>query len=355
MLSHNEEKLIPITGLTLEALLGQLSDMDISSYRAKQIFQWIFQKKVSSFSEMTNISKDLKALLATKYRIPRPKLKANQVSKEDSTRKFLFELEDGKAIETVLIPRNGRLTQCLSSQVGCAMACEFCNTGKMGLLRNLKTHEIMDQVLEPYRILGSMKDNFDSELTNVVFMGMGEPLHNLDRVVDAVDILMEDIGIGLSQKRITVSTSGLVKKIDEFGRRSKVNLAISLNATTDELRSQIMPINRRYPISELLASCKRYPLDRKRKITFEYVLLGGMNDSLEDAKRLVGLLSNIPSKINLIPYNTDSDNRFSRPNWETVKKFQHFLLNKNMNATIRISKGQDILAACGQLYAEAKR
>ena len=355
MLSAEKKKMIPITGLTLEALTSQFSDMGVSSYRAQQVFQWVFQKKINSFEEMSNISRELKAYLTANYEIPRLKLKAFQVSKEDSSRKFLFELQDGKTIETVLIPRKGRLTQCLSSQVGCAMRCEFCNTGKMGLLRNLKTHEIMDQVLEPHRILGSMKNYFNSELTNVVFMGMGEPLHNLNKVIDTVDILMEDNGLGISQRKITVSTSGLVKKIDEFGKRSKANLAISLNATTDEVRSKIMPINKRYPISELLASCKRYPLRKKRKITFEYVLLGGINDSLEDAKRLVSLLHDIPSKVNLIPYNADSDNRFSRPSWSSVKTFQRFLLDKNMNATLRISKGQDILAACGQLYSEVKK
>ena len=352
MVSIESEKATPITGFTLPELSADLLQSGKESYRAQQVFQWLFQKKVSSFDEMTNISKEFRNYLKENYRIPRLKLKSSHISKEDFSHKFLFELEDGKAVETVLIPRKGRLTQCVSSQVGCAMACSFCNTGKMGLLRNLRTHEILDQVLEVHRILGPMESYFGSKLSNIVFMGMGEPLHNLDAVVNAVDILMEDTGLGLSKRKITVSTSGLVKKMEEFGKRSKANLAVSLNATTDELRSRIMPINRRYPLSALLEACRRYPLQRKRKITFEYVLLGGLNDSLEDAKRLLSFLRNIPSKINLIPYNADTDKSFVRPSLEKVRAFQQFLLDNNMNATLRISKGQDILAACGQLYSK---
>lgn len=341
---------IPITGLTLAKLTEQLTALGKETFRGKQVFTWLHQRKVSSFSEMHDLSKSLRAFLEEKYVIPRPRITATQNSEEDGARKLLLEVGDGKTVETVLIPAKDRLTQCVSSQVGCAMACQFCNTGDMGLFRNLQTHEIIDQVLEAARSLEAPAEQlFGSRLSNIVFMGMGEPFHNLDAVVDAVDILTNDFGLGLSQRKITVSTSGLVPQIDEFGRRSPANLAISLNATTDELRSQIMPVNRRWPLAELMAACRRYPLKANRRITFEYVMLGGLNDTLDDAKRMIKLLEGIPSKINLIPYNPHPASEFVRPELNRVYAFQKFLLDRGWNATVRISKGRDILAACGQL------
>ena len=339
-----------ITGLTRAQLQEHLSAVGKESYRAQQVFQWLYQKRVSSFGEMSNLSKALRQHLEEHFVIPRMDLVQQQRSDEDGSVKFLFRVADGRTIETVLIPAKDRLTQCVSSQVGCAMACQFCNTGDMGLMRNLQTHEIVDQVLEAARVLGGdVAREFGRSLSNVVFMGMGEPFHNLDAVIDAVDILMDDFAFGLSQRKITVSTSGLVPQIDEFGRRSPANLAISLNATTDEIRTEIMPVNKRWPLAELLAACRRYPLKGRRRITFEYVVLGDLNDTLDDARRISKLLNGIPSKVNLIPYNPHPASPYKRPQLERVYAMQKLLLDQGMNATVRISKGQDILAACGQL------
>lgn len=341
---------IPITGLTLAKLTQALAELGKETFRAKQVFSWLYQKRVASFAEMTDLSKQLRAFLEERYVITRPTVAARQDSEEDGARKYLFRVGDGKTVETVLIPAKDRLTQCVSSQVGCAMACQFCNTGDMGLFRNLATHEIIDQIMESSRQLEApAAEIFGHQLSNVVFMGMGEPFHNLDAVIDAVDILTHDYGFGLSQRKITVSTSGLVPQIEEFGRRSPANLAVSLNATTDELRSEIMPVNRRWPLAALMDACRRYPLKPNRRITFEYVMLGGLNDSLDDARRMIKLLQGIPSKINLIPYNPHPASHFKRPDLEVVYRFQKFLLDRGWNATVRISKGKDILAACGQL------
>jgi 23S rRNA (adenine2503-C2)-methyltransferase len=348
---------IAITGFTLAKLAKEFEGLGKEQFRARQVFAWIYQKGVTSFAQMTDLSKNLRAFLEENYEIPRPELATQQDSGEDGTRKFLFRVGDGKTIETVLIPAKDRLTQCVSSQVGCAMACQFCNTGDMGLMRNLKTHEIIDQILESRRQLDRPAEEiFGHKRSNVVFMGMGEPFHNLDAVIDAVEILTCDYGFGLSQRKITVSTSGLVPSIDEFGKRSNANLAISLNATTDELRSEIMPVNKRWPLAELMAACRRYPLKANRRITFEYVLLNGLNDTLDDARRITQLLQGIPSKINLIPYNPHPSSPFERPELEKVYAMQKYLLNRGWNCTVRISKGRDILAACGQLRsAEIER
>jgi 23S rRNA (adenine2503-C2)-methyltransferase len=233
-----------------------------------------------------------------------------------------------------------RLTACISSQVGCAMACKFCLTGIQGLDRSLEAHEIVAQVFELRKV---------APITNIVFMGMGEPLHNLDNVVKACQILLEPHGLKFSKRKITVSTSGLVPAIDELGQRVDVSLAVSLNATTDEQRSQIMPVNKKWPISELLAACRRYPLGSHRHITFEYVLLKDFNDSIADAARLVKLVRGIPSKINLIPFNEHSGSIYQRPDEKVVKAFQKHLVDRGLVATVRISRGRDILAACGQL------
>ena len=352
MASPDTSSKTALTGLTLPALKAELQEMDKQHYRAQQVFAWIHQHKVGSIEEMSNISKKLRGFLAERFYIPRPKLVSDQLSVEDGSRKFLFELEDGQTVETVLIPKKERLTQCVSSQVGCAMACTFCTTGDMGFFRNLATHEIVDQVLEVAR----MANSGDYErLTNVVYMGMGEPFQNLDPVIDSANILMEDWGMGISQRKITVSTSGLADKMEEFGKRCTANIALSLNATTNEFRSQIMPVNKRWPLEKLMQVCRDYPLKARRRITFEYVLLGGLNDSLEDAQRLRLLLAGIPAKINLIPFNPSQGNNFERPSQRTVHAFQHYLLDHGMNATVRISAGQDITAACGQLRSIEER
>jgi len=344
------ENRIPITGLTFAHLSEELSKLGKEKYRSEQVFFWLYRKRVRSFAEMTNVSKDVRQLLEEKFYIPRPPLVSTQTSKEDNARKNLFRLTDSRTIETVLMPIKDRLTQCVSSQVGCAMACSFCNTGDMGLMRNLKTHEIVDQVLEVAREYpADIVAKFGDRITNIVYMGMGEPLHNLQNVLDSIDILTHPHGFNLSHRKITVSTSGLVPQMLELGRRSKVNLAVSLNATTDELRSEIMPVNRRYNLKALLDGCRQYELGPGRRITFEYVMLKGLNDSRSDATRILKLLAGIPAKVNLIPFNPHPASPYKRPEIAEVMAFQKYLLDRNLMTTIRISKGPDILAACGQL------
>ena len=299
---------------------------------------------------MTNIAKTEQGLLSSVFTLPIPKIVTTETSK-DGTRKFLFELEDGRAIESVLIPDEDRQTLCISSQVGCRQACRFCLTGSKGFTRNLKACELVDQVLEVSRIL---KREETRGLTNIVLMGMGEPLENFDEVVKALKTVTSDKGLAFSPRRVTLSTAGLVPEIEKLGKSGlKVNLAISLNAATDEVRDTIMPVNRRYPIKALLSACKRFPLEPRRRITFEYVLLQGVNDSGEDALRLAKLLKNIRSKVNLIPFNPFPGSEFKRPDDAAVRRFQKILLDHHYTAPVRESRGGDISAACGQLRERA--
>jgi len=347
------ETRIPITGLTFAKLSAEIAQLGKEKYRAEQVFFWLYRRRIRKFEEMTNVSKDVRALLEEKFYIPHPPQINRQISKEDNAHKYLYRCTDERTIETVLMPIKDRLTQCVSSQVGCAMACAFCNTGDMGLMRNLKTHEIVDQVLEVARNYpNDIVQKFGDRITNIVYMGMGEPLHNLENVLDSIDILTHPNGFNISHRKITVSTSGLVPQMLELGKRSKVNLAVSLNATTDELRSEIMPVNKRYNLKALLDGCRAYELGPSRRITFEYVMLKGLNDSRQDAQRILTLLKGIPSKVNLIPYNPHPASPFLRPDLQEVKAFQQYLLDRNMTTTIRISKGPDILAACGQLRSK---
>ncbi|CAM6054828.1 unnamed protein product [Sphagnum tenellum] len=315
-----------------------------ASFRAKQVFQWVYQRFVTDWDEMTDQSKELRAWLKENVQIYRLK-EAKSYQALDGTHKFLWSLGDGKTIEskssaTLTSDEWSRLTACISSQVGCAMACKFCLTGVQGLDRHLQAHEIVTQVFELRKI---------APITNIVFMGMGEPLHNLENVIQACKILLDEFGLNFSKRKVTVSTSGLVKGIEELGRQVDVSLAISLNGTTDEQRSQIMPINKKWNIAHLLEACRNYPLGSHRRITFEYVLLKGINDTLEDAARLIQLTRGIPSKINLIPFNEHSGSDFKRPSDATVRGFQKYLLDRKVTATVRISRGRDISAACGQL------
>lgn len=343
----------PITDLTFEDLAQEISQLGSEKYRSQQIFFWLYRRRVNSISEMTNLSKEVRALLEEKFYIPRLPLVSSQVSKEDQARKSLFRLQDQRTIETVLMPIKDRLTQCVSSQVGCAMACSFCNTGDMGLMRNLKTHEIVDQVLEVARSYPpEIVQKYGDRITNIVYMGMGEPLHNIENVIRSIEILTHPHGMNLSHRKITVSTSGLVPQMLELGRRSKVNLAVSLNATTDEFRDEIMPVNKKYNLKALLDGCREYPLGPGRRITFEYVILRGLNDSKADAQRILHLLKGIPAKVNLIPFNAHPASPYERPDILEVMAFQKYLLDRHMTTTIRISKGPDILAACGQLRSK---
>ncbi len=316
------------------------------AFRARQLLHWIYEKHVRSVSDITELSKDLRGRLAEKAFISNLELFEHRIS-GDGTEKFLFGLEDGESIESVLIPDEDRLTLCISSQVGCAMGCRFCLTGTMGLNRNLQPHEIVDQVITVGRMIGPRK------ITNIVLMGMGEPLGNFDNVIEA---LWRITGwMKISPGRVTLSTSGIAPKIIELAVKApKVKLAVSLNATTDAVRNSIMPVNRTYPLKALLDACRKFPLPVRSRITFEYVLLKDVNDTPDDAKLLIGLLKGIPSKVNLIPFNPYPGSEFKRPDEASVITFQNILLNAHLTAIIRKSKGQDISAACGQLKAKYK-
>ncbi len=329
-------------------LASRLAEHGMDAYRAGQIMVWLYKHQTEEFAAMTNLSKAARELLAQHFAIPRLQQLAVEVS-TDGCRKYLFGLRDGHRIESVLIPEGEYATLCVSSQVGCAQGCRFCLTAKGGFLRNLEQGEILAQVRDIRREL----DN-PARLTNLVFMGMGEPLANLENLLGALEIITDsDVGLGFAARRVTVSTAGLVPKMLEFGRRSRASLAVSLNAVDDRTRSRLMPINRRYPLQMLLDACRDYPLPPGRRITFEYVLLGGVNDSAEDARRLCRLLRPIRCKVNLIPFNPHTGCGFEQPSEEAVQAFREILVRHHLTAMVRHSRGQDISAACGQLRAQA--
>ncbi|WP_022663193.1 23S rRNA (adenine(2503)-C(2))-methyltransferase RlmN [Paucidesulfovibrio longus] len=317
-------------------------------FRTQQIWRWIWQQDARGFEEMTNLSKDLRMRLPLISYVRWPEVVDLQRS-QDGTVKFLLSLEDGRLIETVLIPSvQGRYTQCLSTQVGCAMACTFCNTGLMGFERNMTHGEILGQILVGRRYLA---DNGLADLRNLVFMGMGEPLNNLDNLMDALRSMNNNLGLKISWRRATVSTVGLPKQLDILGKSELALPAISLHAPTQELREQIMPKAARVPLDELLACLDRFPLRPRERITFEYLLLGGVNDSLEHAKQLARLLGQRRCKVNLIAYNATENDPYRSPDPDQVIRFEKLLWDKGMTATIRRSMGADIKAACGQLKA----
>lgn len=338
---------VNLKALSKDGVFQFIRERGLPRYRAEQLLNWIYQRYATDLHEITEYSQHLRADLGAIAFIGSPEL-VSRLTSADGTEKFLFRLEDGETIESVLIPDAERLTLCISSQVGCAMGCSFCLTGSMGLVRNLSAGEIVDQVLAVNRLLGPTAAG--RRVTNIVLMGMGEPLANFDQVVDALWRITELIGI--SKRKITLSTAGLVPRILQLPQKApEVNLAISLNATTNPLRDEIMPVNKKYPLNVLLDTCRKYPLGPRRMITFEYVLLGNLNDSPADARRLPGLLRGIRSKINLIPYNPHGAARLERPSEQRVLAFQKILMDNGLTALIRESRGQDILAACGQLKA----
>ncbi len=337
-----------IIELTRDQLLAWLTERDIAAYRADQILKWVYLRQVDSFEQMTDISKNVRALLGRHFEIGRLKAEKIETSR-DGSRKYLFRLGDGKRIESVLIPERDHYTLCVSSQVGCAQGCLFCLTASGGFERNLTRAEIVGQV----RDIKNELDNSE-QLRNIVFMGMGEPLANYHNLVSALDtITNNDYGLRFATRRVTVSTAGLVPRFRSLGRDTKVNLAISLNATDNDTRSRLMPINRKNPIEDLLDACRRYPLPAGRRITFEYILIKGVNDSLADAKRLARLLQPIRCKINLIPFNPHGGCGFERPSESVIQAFFKILFDKNYTVIIRRSKGEDISAACGQLRARS--
>ena len=338
--------------------------------RVQQLWHWLYVRGVSDFAHMRNISKDLVATLATHFTIARPELVEEQIS-NDGTRKWLFRFPARGAgrpveIETVYIPEEGRGTLCVSSQVGCTLTCTFCHTGTQKLVRNLTTEEILAQVLVARDRLGdfphtdtpqgAIVPNEGRLVTNIVMMGMGEPLYNFDNVRDALLIFSDGDGLALSKRRITLSTSGVVPMIEKMGEATGVMLAVSLHATRDELRDVLVPINKKYPLSELMDACRNYPgLSNARRITFEYVMLKGVNDTLADARALIKLLKGIPAKINLIPFNKWPGSAYECSSWAEIEKFADFINEAGYASPIRTPRGRDILAACGQLKSESER
>jgi 23S rRNA (adenine2503-C2)-methyltransferase len=337
-----------------EAALKHLFDgLGEKPFRARQVLQWIHQRNASQFDEMTDLSKNLRAQLGEIASIELPEVLRESRS-ADGTVKWLFESGAGQAVETVFIPEPGRGTLCISSQVGCALDCSFCATGAQGFNRNLTVGEIIGQVTHANRNL-QRRPNGEPAVTNVVFMGMGEPLANYRNVVQALDILISDFAYGLSRRRVTVSTSGIVPQIDKLGEDCNVSLAVSLHAANDDLRNTLVPINRVHPISELLETCWRYAAKRaNRFITFEYVMLRGVNDSLRDADDLVRLLRNRPAKVNLIPFNPFPGNEYQRSRTKDIQVFQERLRERGIVSTTRRTRGDDIDAACGQLAGKVR-
>ena len=317
--------------------------LGLEAYRGRQVRHWLLGKLAGSFDEMTDLPKSLRILLDKESNINHLENVKKLVSK-DGTRKYLFKLFDDNLVESVLIPERDHLTLCISSQAGCAMDCRFCLTAKQGLIRNLTPAEIIEQVIYVKRSLDT-----SNHLTNIVFMGMGEPLANYDAVIKAVGNLVSEDGMNFSHRKITISTCGLVPWMKRMGGDVTVNLAVSLNAADNETRSYLMPINRRYPLEELLAACRGFPLPNRRMITFEYILIKGINDRDEDALKLASLLSGMRAKINLIPLNPFFGSDMSPPPTKSILHFQEILINKNFTAIVRKSKGRDISAACGQL------
>lgn len=343
---------IDLSSLSLQELKEFMSEIDEASFRAKQIANWIYKQGVTDFEDMTNLSKELRNKLQKVAYISQLQ-EVDRAESEDGTVKFLFGLEDGNKIETVLMPQqDGRNSVCISTQVGCAMGCNFCATGLQGLERNLTTEEIIGQVLEVQRLIS--KEEFrQPPVTNIVVMGMGEPLANYDNLLKAIKILNSEQGLNISMRRITVSTCGLVPRIKELAAEElQLVLAISLHAATDELRSEMMPINKRYPLSELIAACEYYLKKTNRRITFEYALIEGVNNNRRDAKELGELLSGLLCHVNLIPINPVEELDLVRPGREDIKKFKQVLADYGIPATLRRERGKDIEAACGQLRSK---
>jgi 23S rRNA (adenine2503-C2)-methyltransferase len=366
-----------LVGLSRAALMAALGGIGVTpaerAMRARQLWHWIYVQGVTSFAAMTSLSKELRALLDARFTLARPEVAAEQVS-VDGTRKWLLRLPAGHRneqpheVECVYIPETGRGTLCISSQVGCTLNCTFCHTGTQRLVRNLTPEEIVSQVVVARDRLGDWPGRAAARvdkaersdgarlITNVVMMGMGEPLYNFDAVRDALLVVADNEGIAISKRRITVSTSGVVPNIARTGAEIGVMLAVSLHAANTELRDRLVPLNRKYPIEELLAACRAYPgLSNARRITFEYVMLADVNDSLADARALVRLLKGIPAKINLIPFNPWPGTTFACSDWDRIERFSEVVFRAGYSAPVRTPRGRDILAACGQLKSATEK
>jgi len=343
----NPSEKIDLKNLSPSELIEFLGSFGKERYRSVQILRWLYQKGAQSFDEMTNLSKRFRhELNQVSFISTFHPLRVEQA--RDGTKKILFQLEDGNRIESVLIPDKTRLTLCLSTQVGCAFGCQFCLTGKIGWKRDLSVSEIVNQILAVRETIGGK-----SSITNIVLMGMGEPLANYKNTLKAIELMHHPDAFKFSSRRITLSTVGLLPELERLSKEKiTFRLAISLNASDEETRSYLMPVNRRYPLKKLLALCKNFPLQPRTRITFEYVMVEGINDSPLDAKRLLRILRGIPSKVNLIPLNEAPEIPFKRPSEEKVKQFQEILMEGGLTAIVRTSKGAEISAACGQLQAK---
>ena len=358
-----------LIGESREGLAARLEQLGVperqSRMRVGQLWNWLYVQGATDFARMTNIAKEFRAELDSSFTLARPEIVTEQVS-SDGTRKWLLRLNDGKEVETVYIPEEDRGTLCISSQVGCTLTCSFCHTGTQRLVRNLNPSEIVGQIMVARDRLGDWPGavaedprgipDTEQKITNVVLMGMGEPLYNFDNVRDAMAIAADGEGLSVSKRRITLSTSGVVPEIPRWGEEASTMLAISLHAVRDELRDTLVPINKKWPIKDLLGACRAYPgLSNAKRITFEYVMLKGVNDSIADAKDLVRLLAKIPAKINLIPFNPWPGAPYECSDWERIEKFGEVVNRAGYASPVRSPRGRDIMAACGQLRSESIR
>ncbi len=343
-----------IVGLSREELGAAFAAIDLPAFRARQVWHWVYHRGETDFEKMTTLAKDLRKALAEKFAVTRPGIARGQKSL-DGTQKWLLKMQDGQEVESVHIPEDGRGALCVSSQVGCTLTCRFCHTGTQRLARNLAAGEIVGQVMHARDQLGEWPSPPEGRLlSNIVMMGMGEPLYNYDNVAKALKIVMDNEGIAISRRRITLSTAGVVPMIRRCGAELGVKLAISLHAVTDEIRDRIVPINRKYPIAELLQACREYPgATNARRITFEYTMLKGVNDSVADAHALVKLIAGIPAKVNLIPFNAWPGAPFECSSNNQIAKFAAIVNDAGYASPVRTPRGRDILAACGQLKSES--
>jgi 23S rRNA (adenine2503-C2)-methyltransferase len=341
---------VDLANLERSELEAALESRGHKRFHARQIFRWIYKRGVTDLSAMTDLSRELRATLAEQFTITTPQVATRERS-TDGTEKFLLRLADGRQLESVFIPDTPAMTFCISTQVGCAMACAFCLTGKMGLVRNLTAGEIAGQV----RALAAALDMLDKKF-NIVLMGMGEPLHNYDETMRALRILNDEHGLAVSPRRVTLSTVGLLPALEKLAREPLMpNLAISLHAPNDRLREELVPLNKKYGVAEIIAACKRFPLSKRSRITFEYVLLAGVNDSPDDARQLAKLLAGVKSKVNVIPLNEAPGIPFERPSDQAIDQFARVLADRGLLVSVRKSRGRDIRAACGQLIVEGQR
>lgn len=358
MTEDKENKEVSLVGLTKKEIKDSLRKLDIPdqqlNMRVNQIWGWVYNKGINSIDEMTTLSLDLREELKKYHNLERPQISDEQISK-DGTKKWLLKFNDGSEVETVFIPDDERGTLCVSSQVGCTLNCTFCHTGTQRLVRNLTSQEIVSQIIIAKDSLSEWGQE-PRQITNIVMMGMGEPLYNFESVRDGILTMSDDAGLSISKRKITLSTSGIVPKIKMAGDEIGSMLAISLHATNNDLRNEIVPINKKYPIEELLEACRDYPgLSNSKRITFEYVMLKGVNDSEAEARDLVKLISGIPAKINLIPFNSWPGSSYECSDWEQIEKFGDIINRGGYASPIRTPRGEDISAACGQLKSDTKK